>query len=329
MINKNALLITILASVSFFIFYDSMLVVHQTGQAIVMQFGDPRRVIQSPGLHFKIPVLQNTVFYDKRVLDLDPPAERVILADQKRIEVDTFTRFRITDPLNFYKTVNSETQARSRLSAIVTSTTRRVLGNVTLSTLLSGERDSIMSQIRERVNLEAKALGIDVTDVRIRRADLPDETSQAIYARMKSEREREAREARAQGQELAQQIRSRADREKIVLFAEAQKRAQILRGEGEAEAFRIWAEANSHDVHFYDFYRALQFYRSSLKDATWVLSPSSDLLHYINTTQHNTPLLPSGSENAVENENGKNERIITGSGTSSCCAAIPGNIGIR
>ncbi|KAF0138124.1 MAG: hypothetical protein FD153_1512 [Rhodospirillaceae bacterium] len=227
-------------------------------------------------------MVQNVVLYDKRILDLDPPAERVILADQKRIEVDTFTRFRIADPLSFYKTVNSETQARSRLGAIITSTTRRVLGNVTLPTLLSAERNAIMNQIRERVNTEAQALGVDVTDVRIRRADLPDETSQAIYARMKSEREREAREARAQGQELAQQIRARADREKVVLLAEAQKKAQILRGEGEGEAFRIWAEANSRDIRFYDFYRALQFYRSSLGEATWVLSPSSDLLHYMN-----------------------------------------------
>ncbi|KAF0113492.1 MAG: membrane protease subunit HflC [Rhodospirillaceae bacterium] len=279
---KNSLaLIGILAGAGLFVLYDSLFVVHQTAQAIVMQFGDPLRVIKESGLHFKMPLLQNVVFYDKRMLDLDPPSERLILADQKRIEVDTFTRFRITDPLTFYKTVTTETQARSRLGAIVTSTTRRVLGNATLPTLLSAERDVIMNQIRERVNLEAQALGVDVNDVRIRRADLPDETSQSIYARMKSEREREAREARAQGQELAQQIRSRADREKVVLLAEAQKKAQILRGEGEAEAFRIWAEANSRDIRFYDFYRALQFYRSSLGESTWVLSPNSDLLRYL------------------------------------------------
>ena len=278
---KNTLaLISVIIMACLILLYDSLFIVHQTSQAIVMQFGDPRRVLKEAGLHFKIPLLQDVVFYDKRVLDLDPPVERVILADQKRIEVNTFTRFRIADPLNFYKTVSSETQARSRLGAIVISTMRRVLGNVTLPTLLSAERDSIMNQIRERVNDEAQALGVDVTDVRIRRADLPDETSQAIYARMKSEREREAREARAQGQELAQQIRSRADRERVVLLAEAQKKSQVLRGEGESEAFRIWAEANSRDVHFYDFYRALQFYRSSLGNATWVLSPSSHLLRY-------------------------------------------------
>ncbi len=281
-LSNTLAMISAVAMTCLVMLYDSLFVVHQTSQAIVMQFGDPRRVLKESGLHFKIPLLQDVVFYDKRVLDLDPPVERVILADQKRIEVNTFTRFRIADPLNFYKTVNSETQARSRLGAIVISTMRRVLGNVTLPTLLSAERDSIMNQIRERVNDEAQALGVDVTDVRIRRADLPDETSQAIYARMKSEREREAREARAQGQELAQQIRSRADREKVVLLAEAQKKAQFLRGEGEAEAFRIWAEANSRDVHFYDFYRALQFYRSSLGEATWVLSPSSQLLRYLN-----------------------------------------------
>ena len=281
-LSNTLALISAVTLVCLVMLYDCVFVVHQTSQAIVMQFGDPRRVLKESGLHFKVPLLQDVVFYDKRVLDLDPPVERVILADQKRIEVNTFTRFRIADPLNFYKTVNSETQARSRLGAIVISTMRRVLGNVTLPTLLSAERNAIMNQIRERVNGEAQALGVDVTDVRIRRADLPEETSQAIYARMKSEREREAREARAQGQELAQQIRSRADREKVVLLAEAQKKAQVLRGEGEAEAFQIWAEANSRDVHFYDFYRALQFYRSSLGDATWVLSPSSNLLHYFN-----------------------------------------------
>ena len=286
---KSLVLIGILASVGMFVLYDSLFVVHQTAQAIVMQFGDPRRVIKEPGLHVKMPLLQNVVLYDKRMLDLDPPSERLILADQKRIEVDTFTRFRIADPLNFYKTVTTETQARSRLGAIITSTTRRVLGNITLPTLLSAERDAIMNQIRERVNLEAQALGVDVNDVRIRRADLPDETSQAIYARMKSEREREAREARAQGQELAQQIRSRADREKVVLLAEAQKKAQILRGEGEAEAFRIWADANGRDVRFYDFYRALQFYRSSLGESTWVLSPSSDLLRYMRPLSAENP----------------------------------------
>lgn len=286
MMKRNTLtLIGALAVTSIVVLYDSLFVVHQSAQAIVMQFGDPRHILKEAGLHFKMPLLQNVVLYDKRVLDLDPPGERVILADQKRIEVDTFTRFRIADPLTFYKTVNGEAPARSRLGAIVTSTTRRVLGNVALPTLLSAERDTIMRQIRDRVNTEARALGVDVADVRIRRADLPDETSQAIYARMRSEREREAREARAQGQELVQQIRSRADREKVVLLAEAQKKAQVLRGEGEAEAFRIWAEAYSHDPRFYDFYRALQFYRSSLGEATWILSPSSDLLRHMTITR--------------------------------------------
>ncbi|MEO5372767.1 MAG: protease modulator HflC [Alphaproteobacteria bacterium] len=271
-------LLLLLAVVAF----DTFFIVHQTQQAIVMQFGDPRNVIQEPGLKMKMPFVQNVVFYDKRVLDLDPPAESVILTDQKRIDVDTFTRFHIADPLRFFQAVTTESQAKARLGDIVNSSLRRVLGNVTLPALLSSERDAIMGQIRDQVDTEAKALGLAVTDVRIRRADLPDETSQAIYARMQSERQREASEARAQGQELAQQIRSRAERERVVIVAEAQKKAQISRGEGDSDAIRIYAEAFNRDPEFYSFYRSLQAYRNSLgdSDTTFVLSPNSDFFRY-------------------------------------------------
>lgn len=263
------------------ILYDTLFTVHQTEQAIVMQFGEPKREIREPGLSYKIPFIQNLVYYDRRVLELDPPVERVILADQKRIEVDTFTRFRIAAPLEFYQTVTTEAQARSRLGGIISSSLRRVLGNYTLPTLLSPERDVIMGQIRERVDQEAKALGIVVTDVRIRRADLPEETSQAIYARMRSEREREASEARAQGKELAQEIRARADRERVVIVAEAQRKGQLARGDGDGDAIRIYAEAFNRDPQFYDFYRALQAYRGALaSDTTLVLSPNSPFFRY-------------------------------------------------
>lgn len=261
---------------------DSLFVVHQTQQAIVMQFGEPKNVITTPGLKLKVPFVQNVVVYDKRVLDLDPPAESVILADQKRIEVDTFTRFYIANPLRFFQAVTTEAQAKSRLGDIVNSSLRRVLGNMTLPAVLSPERDAIMSQIREQVDTEASALGLAVTDVRIRRADLPEETSQAIYARMQSERQREASEARAQGQELAQQIRSRAERERVVIVAEAQRKAQVSRGEGDSDAIRIYAEAFNRDLEFYSFYRSLQAYRHSLRDSdtTFVLSPNSDFFRY-------------------------------------------------
>lgn len=261
---------------------DSLFVVHQTQQAIVMQFGEPKNVITTPGLKLKVPFVQNVVVYDKRVLDLDPPAESVILADQKRIEVDTFTRFYIANPLRFFQAVTTEAQAKSRLGDIVNSSLRRVLGNMTLPAVLSPERDAIMSQIREQVDAEASALGLAVTDVRIRRADLPEETSQAIYARMQSERQREASEARAQGQELAQQIRSRAERERVVIVAEAQRKAQVSRGEGDSDAIRIYAEAFNRDLEFYGFYRSLQAYRHSLRDSdtTFVLSPNSDFFRY-------------------------------------------------
>ncbi|MFN3075673.1 MAG: protease modulator HflC [Alphaproteobacteria bacterium] len=266
--------------------FNALFIVRQTEQAIVIQFGDPKRVIREPGLQVKIPFIQNVVFYDKRVIDLDPPVEQVIMTDQKRLDVNTYTRFRIADPLRFFQAVAEESRARSRLSDIVTSGLRRALGNVTLQSLLSADREAVMAQIRQQADIEASALGIRVVDVRIRRANLPEETSQAIYARMQSEREREAREFRAQGQEVAQEIRSRADRERVVIVAEAQKKAQTLRGEGDAEAIRIYADSFSRDPEFYSFYRSLQAYRHALGDGatTFVLSPTSEFFRYFERT---------------------------------------------
>ncbi|HEV7372660.1 protease modulator HflC [Arenibaculum sp.] len=262
--------------------FASLFTVNETQQVLVLRLGEPRRQIQTPGLQAKVPLIENLVVYDRRVLDLDPPVEQVILADQKRLDVDAFARYRIADPLRFYQTVRDEATLEQRLNTIVTSALRRVLGNVTLLTILSDERTQVMADISQRVNEEAQRFGIEIVDVRIRRADLPEETSQAIFARMRSEREREAAEARAQGQEQAQQIRSRADRERTVIIAESQRDSQILRGEGDNQALRILAEASGRDPEFYSFYRTLQAYRESLNkdDTTFVLSPTGDFFRF-------------------------------------------------
>jgi membrane protease subunit HflC len=263
--------------------WNSLFVIEQQEQAIIRQLGAPQRVIQEPGLKMKIPFIQDVVIYDKRILDMDPPAEQVTLSDQKRLVVDTYTRYRINDPLKFMQSLGSEFQANSQLSQIVNAALRRVLGNVTMSSLLSSERLQIMSEIQEQTNASAQNFGLQVVDVRIRRADLPAETSQAIFERMKSEREREARENRAQGAERAQQIKSRAERERTVILAESQKMAQITKGQGDGEANRIYAEAYGKDPQFFAFYRAMQAYRQAIgdKDTTLILSPDSDFFKYL------------------------------------------------
>lgn len=263
----------------------ALFTVNEAQQALVLQFGEPRRVIQTPGLQVKIPFIQEVRILDRRVLDLDPPVEQVILADQKRLDVDAFARYRIHDPLKFYQTAGTEAVAETRMNSIVNSSLRRVLGSVTLLAVLSEERARIMNDIRGQVNGEAQRFGIEIVDVRIRRADLPEETSQSIFARMRSEREREAAEARAQGQEQSQQIRSRAERERTVILAEAQRDAQILRGEGDNQAIKLIGEATSVDPQFYSFYRSLEAYRKALNkdDTTLVLSPTGEFFRYFGT----------------------------------------------
>ncbi len=264
----------------------SLFAVNQTQQALVLQFGEWKRTIQEPGLHAKIPFVQNVVFLDARVLDVDPPVEQVILADQKRLEVDAFARYRITDPLQFYQSVGNEIVAEQRLAATVNSSLRRVLGNSTLLAVLSKERGKVMTDIKAQVNQEAARFGVEIVDVRIRRADLPDATSAAVYERMRSEREREAREARAQGSEQAQQIRSRAERERTVILAEAQRDSQVLRGEGDNQAIRILAESAGKNPEFYAFYRSLEAYKVAMKgeNTQMVLSPDSEFFRYFNNT---------------------------------------------
>ncbi len=282
----KAQLYTFLGFVALAIIWSSTYIVYQPEQAIVLQFGEPVRWVKEPGLKFKIPLIQNVVFYDTRLLNLDPPAQEVVLNDKKRLDVDSFTRYQIVDPLKFYQTVKTETQARSKLEEIVNSSLRKVLGRVTLTELLSQQRTQIMADISKTVKKDAEAIGVSVADVRIRRADLPIEVMQAINERMKTERQRDAKEFRAKGQQKAQNIRATADKEAAIIVAEAEKQSQILRGEGDKESVAIWNKTVEQDVEFYEFYRSLEAYRKSLGDAetSFVLSPDSQFFKYFNAT---------------------------------------------
>ncbi|MBD0272034.1 MAG: protease modulator HflC [Acetobacteraceae bacterium] len=261
----------------------SAFTVHQTQQVLVTQFGEPVRVIREPGLHWKLPFIQTVIAFDRRLLDFDSSAQEVVLGSQRRLVVDAFTRYRITDPLRFFQTVGAtEAGIRSRLEPSVTSALRGALANETLPAVLSAERARIMGEIRQRVAADTQDLGIEVVDVRIRRADLPEQNTQAILARMQSERERVAREVRARGAEAAQRIVASADRDRTVLLAEAQAKAQALRGEGEQAAISIFADAFQRDPEFFQFYRTMQAWREAFSDGDtrMLLSPDSDFFRY-------------------------------------------------
>ena len=260
----------------------SLFIVEQTQQAIVLFFGKPQKTIQDPGLYFKIPFGEEVVYYDKRVLDLDPPKERMILADQKRLDVGSYARYRIIDPLLFYQTTRRVTEVPGKLSPIINSSLRRVLGNETLLEILSGKRATIMVDIQKAVNDAVMRFGMEIVEVRVRRADYPDETRSNIENRMKSEREREAKEFRARGFEMAEGIRADAGKQKIVILAEAQKKAETLRGEGDGLAIKIYADAFGQDPEFFAFYRSMQAYKKSMdsQDTTMVLSPNSDFFRF-------------------------------------------------
>jgi len=283
MVDRRLLLvIAVVLVVAGIVAMNALFIVDQTEQALVLQFGQPRRVIRDPGLWVKRPFLEDVRRYDNRLLDFEPPPEEVIVSDQKRLVVDTYTRYRITDPLLFFQTVYSEAAVRARLSAMVNGSLRRVLGNVTLSALLSHQRSSIMTQIRDEVADQGKGFGIDVIDVRIRRADLPEENNQAIYARMVSERQQQAAQYRGEGAEAAQNVRANADRERTVILAEAQRDAQRVRGDGDAESIRVYADAFGQDKEFFAFYRSMQAYRDALNGRTtsFVLNPDGGFFRF-------------------------------------------------
>jgi membrane protease subunit HflC len=266
-----------------FLAYNTLFIVQQTQQAIVLQFGEPKRTVQQAGLNWKLPFIQNVIFYENRVLSMvSQGSEQVILSDQKRLEVDTYARYSIVDPLKFYQTVRTVRTAQERLEAMVDSSVRRVLGNQSLVEILSEQRNEIITTIRDEVNASAETLGIRIVDVRIRRADYPDATSQNIFNRMKSEREREAKEFRATGEEEAQKIRATSDKERAVLLAEARRKAEIIRGSGDSKSIAIYANAFGVDEEFYSFYRSMQAYRTSFADnpTSMVISPDSEFFRF-------------------------------------------------
>ncbi len=288
----------------FIVLSSSMFVVSQTEQALILQFGKPERVIKEPGLKFKLPFIQNVEYFDNRLLDYDAQSNEVIAADQKRLIVDSFVRYRITDPLRFKQTVGNEMTMRSRLNSILESSLRQVLGGVPLSAVLSEKRAEIMENIKNLVNLQAMGqkieggadnitkggFGIEVIDVRIKRADLPPANSEGIYKRMQTEREREAKEFRAKGSEDAQKIRSQADKERTIILAEANKKAEITRGEGDGQATKIFADSFGKDQDFFQFYRSMQAYRNTLdkKDTTIMMSPDNEFLKFMEKGEGST-----------------------------------------
>ena len=275
-------IIIVIAETAFF----SIFIVKEINQAIVLQFGDPKKIILNPGLNFKIPFIQNVVYLDRRVLNLDNPPEEVIAADQKRLIVDAFARFKIVDPLKFYISVGNERVARSRLATIINSRIRSVLGTQELATLLSTDRAVHMATIQNDVNTEAQNFGITIVDVRIQRADLPPANSEAIYALMQTERQREAKEFRAQGAEMAAKITSTADKEVTVILANANKQSEIMKGDGDGKRNRIFAVAFGRYTQFFGFYRAMQSYEKALigGDTSLILSPDSDFFKFFGKT---------------------------------------------
>ena len=262
--------------------YSSLFTVQQTEQALVVRFGRPVDIVTDPGLHFKAPFTDTVIPIDKRILDLENPSQEVIASDQNRLVVDAFARYRIKSPLKFYQSIGSIQGANLQLTTLLNAALRRVLGEVTLIQVVRDERELLMGRIRDQLDKEADSYGIQVVDVRIRRADLPEQNSQAVYSRMKTEREREAAEFRAQGKQKAQEIRADADRQATVIVAEANSKAEQTRGEGDAERNRLFAEAYGKDPDFFAFYRSMTAYENGLKsaDTRFLLRPDSNFFRY-------------------------------------------------
>jgi membrane protease subunit HflC len=289
---NRVLIAAVAAAVALMVLASTLFTVHQTQQVLITQFGQPIRVINEPGLQVKLPFIQSVIAFDRRLLDFEAPGEEVILGDQRRLIVDSFTRYRIADPLLFFQTAGAtEAGIRSALSRIVSSALRSVLGNEPLLSVLSNDRARIMNEIQRRVNEEARRFGIVITDVRIRRADLPEENTAAILNRMQSERERVAREARAEGAEVAARVRAGADRERTVLLAEAQAQSDILRGRGEQEAIRIFADAFQQDPQFFQFWRSMQAYREAFSEGNTrlLMTPEGEFFRFFRESMQAPP----------------------------------------
>ena len=284
MLNKKFFIgIVIIAII---IFFNALFIVRQTQQTLILQFGDPIRIIQKPGLNIKIPLIQSAIYYDVRILEFDAEVEEVILSDQKRLLVDAFIRYKIVDPLKFYQAVGNENGFKARVTGLLSGSLRRVMGGDPLEVVLSQDRTSLMEKIQEGINLEAVNFGVSIVDVRIKRADLPKANSEAIFGRMRAEREKEARQFRAEGAEESQKIKAKAEKNKVIIVAEAKKKSQIIKGLGDEEAVRIYANAFNKDKEFFAFYRSMEAYKQAFlegeDDPTLILSPDSDFFKYFN-----------------------------------------------
>jgi membrane protease subunit HflC len=281
----TGIIVLLLVLLAIVVGYGSVFTVDQTEQALVVRLGNPVDVVTDPGLHFKAPFIDTVIDIDKRILDLENPSQEVIASDQKRLVVDAFARYRIKTPLRFYQSVGSIQAANIQLTTILNASLRRVLGEVTFIQVVRDEREALMARIRDQVDKEADAYGIQVVDVRIRRADLPEQNSQAVYQRMQTERQREAAEFRAQGGQKAQEIRSNADREATVIVAEANSKSEQIRGEGDGERNRLFAEAYGQDPGFFAFYRSMTAYENGLKsnDTRFLLRPDSNFFKFFNS----------------------------------------------
>jgi membrane protease subunit HflC len=280
---RAALLVAVIAAAV--VLYACTFVVSQTQSALVLRLGAVRSVVTAPGLYFKLPApFEQVTLLDNRILDLDLPAQEIIASDQKRLVVDAFTRYRISDPLRFYQAVNNIPRANSQLASIVNGNVRSVLAEASFIAMVRTERSRLMNRIRDDVNREAARFGMTVVDVRLRRVDLPAANSAAVFQRMQTERQREAAEARALGGQQAQEVRARADRDATVIVAEAQQRSDVIRGEGEAERNKVFAEAFGKDPEFFAFYRSMQAYEASIKpgDTRMVLTPDSPFFRFFN-----------------------------------------------
>jgi len=268
---------------------DGLFIVRQTEYAVVFQFGEPIRVVSNVGLNVKLPFVQNVVLFDKRLQEISMEDKEVIASDQKRLIINAFVKYRIVEPIKYYTSVRDEYGFKNKFSTILDSRLRQVIGEIPLTSLLSTERANIMNKLQDAVSEKAKQFGVEVIDVRITRSDLPKANSNAIYKRMQSDREREAREIRAEGDEIAQKIRASTDKERSYLLAEARKNADTIVGDGEAAASKIYSRAYSKDPHFFEFYRTMQAYKASLNggNSKIIISPNNDFLKYINKFDNN------------------------------------------
>src|SRR3982751_5793233 len=288
------IVILVLLLLAVIVGYSSIFTVSQTEQALVVRLGRPVDVVSEPGLNFKAPFIDTVISVDKRILDLENPSQEVIASDQKRLVVDAFARYRIKNALRFYQSIGSIQAANIQLTTLLNAALRRVLGEVTFITVVRDERETLMARIREQLDREADGYGIQVADVRIRRADLPEQNSQAVYQRMQTERQREAAEFRAQGGQKAQEIRSNADREATIIVAEANSTAERVRGEGDGELNRLFAEAYGKDQDFFAFYRSMTAYENGLKsnDPRFLLRPDSDFFKFFSNSSGKPPVAP-------------------------------------